>query len=276
MTAAQHIIAAYPKAASIADDIVRVAHAVGAHPYDLANLIDFESGRTFSPSVRHPQSQAVGLIQFHPHHARSTVGLSADALSRLGAVEQMEYVQKYLDTVRQGAALDTPFKLFMSVFYPAAMSWEPTRRFPSNVTAVNPGISTPADYVRYATRHAKLPSSSDPGTPTALELDPPAALEEPRVGLTSAPLTFPLTSPGLVPAAPPATWALDPAAHRNMRLADAAGPHRPGALPAGLYKVEVWNGRDWVVSGSVDLQSGRSYFLTARAGRIQMLLLGAP
>ncbi|WP_236452116.1 hypothetical protein, partial [Escherichia coli] len=48
------------KAASIA----RVAKNIGVNPNDLAAVISFETGGTFSPSKRNPNSSATGLIQF--------------------------------------------------------------------------------------------------------------------------------------------------------------------------------------------------------------------
>ena len=67
MGAAQKIAAAYPKAGmALSREIVKVAQRVGAHPYDLANLINFESAGTFSTSVKNKYSGATGLIQFMP------------------------------------------------------------------------------------------------------------------------------------------------------------------------------------------------------------------
>jgi hypothetical protein len=54
--------------------------------------------------------------------------------------------------VREYLAKYGPFnndqELYMSVFFPAAMTWPPAREFPDYVQRVNPGIRTVQDYVR--------------------------------------------------------------------------------------------------------------------------------
>lgn len=161
MGAAAQIAAAYPKAgAPLAREIVKVAARVGAHPFDLANLINFETAGTFSPSVKNRISGATGLIQFMPKTARS-LGTTTESLARMGQVEQMFWVEKYLKQFRKDKG--TVQALFMSVFYPKAMSWPLDKEFPSIVQKSNPGINTVRDYVAVATRNAKLPSSGDVG-----------------------------------------------------------------------------------------------------------------
>lgn len=55
----------------------------------------FESGETFSPSVRNMAgSGATGLIQFMPLTA-SGLGTTTDALASMTAEQQLAYVQKY-------------------------------------------------------------------------------------------------------------------------------------------------------------------------------------
>ena len=162
MGAAQKIAAAYPKAGTaLSREIVKVAQRVGAHPYDLANLINFESAGTFSTSVKNKYSGATGLIQFMPKTAKG-LGTTTEALARMGQVEQMKWVEKYL---RQfSSPKDTVQSLFMAVFYPAAMKWPLDKEFSSTVQRWNPGITTVRSYVAVALRNAKLPSSEDVGS----------------------------------------------------------------------------------------------------------------
>lgn len=168
---AERINAAYPQAGvALSNEIVRVAGVVGAHPYDLANLINHESARTFSPSVRNPRSNATGLIQFMPKTAPD-YGVTVDQLAAMGKVEQMKYVERYLkNRARRYGPLDSPQKLFMSVFYPVAVKWPLDKEFPRKVQIANPGTFVVRDYVSHAIRGAKLPSSSNPGAAPWLTL----------------------------------------------------------------------------------------------------------
>lgn len=68
-----------------------------------------------------------------------------------------------------------------------------------------------------------------------------------------------------------ATWSLGATSGRSMRLTAQGRPYSPGAVPGGVYRVEVWNGQSWVATGSVTLQGGHSYVLTVRDGRIQLV-----
>ena len=163
MGAAEQINAAYPRAGMpLSREIVKVAKAVGAPPFDLANLINFESAGTFSPSVRNKISGATGLIQFIPSTARG-LGTSTDQLAQMSKVAQMRYVQTYLKRKTRIGPLNTVQALFMAVFYPVAMKWPMDKAFSAKVQRSNPGIVTVRDYVGHALRRAKLPSSTDVG-----------------------------------------------------------------------------------------------------------------
>lgn len=62
---------------------------------DLMACMAFESGETFSPSIRNAAgSGAVGLIQFMGATAQG-LGTSTDALAQLNAVQQLDYVERY-------------------------------------------------------------------------------------------------------------------------------------------------------------------------------------
>ncbi|WP_236483713.1 hypothetical protein, partial [Escherichia coli] len=82
------------KAASIA----RVAKNIGVNPNDLAAVISFETGGTFSPSKRNPNSSATGLIQFMAGSGGTKgkyYGMTRDQFGSLSFDEQMKYVEKY-------------------------------------------------------------------------------------------------------------------------------------------------------------------------------------
>ena len=147
---------------ALSREIVAVAGRVGAHPFDLANLINFESAGTFSTSVRNRVSGATGLIQFIPSTAKG-MGTSTGQLAQMSKLQQMRYVERYLKRKTRIAPLNTVHNLFMAVFYPAAMRWPPDKKFSARVQKSNPGIVTVRDYVSHAMRRAKLPASSEVG-----------------------------------------------------------------------------------------------------------------
>lgn len=157
--AAADIRRAYPKAAPMASAIVDTANAVGASPYMLANVINFETNGSFSPSKKNPNSTATGLIQFIEETAES-LDTSTAELAEMSQLEQMVYVERYLDQFEE--PLNTEQKLYMSIFYPKYMTVDPQTTLPSNVQAVNVGIVKVQDYIDFANRNAKLDASQDP------------------------------------------------------------------------------------------------------------------
>lgn len=72
-----------------------IADALGCHPNDLMACMAWESGETFSASVRNAAgSGATGLIQFMPSTA-ANLGTTTAALSQMTAEDQLNYVYKY-------------------------------------------------------------------------------------------------------------------------------------------------------------------------------------
>jgi hypothetical protein len=79
--------------------LIQVASGIGINPDWLAAVISFESNGTFSPSVKNPSSGATGIIQFTRGTAIS-LGTTTDALARMTAEQQLDYVDKYYDHYR--------------------------------------------------------------------------------------------------------------------------------------------------------------------------------
>ena len=154
---------AYPQvSAELAQRIIEVARNVGADPFALANLINFESAG-FNPKAINYNANgtigAVGLIQWRATTAND-FGLTLQQLLQMSAVEQMTHVEHYLMRyVKSKGPLNTPQRLAMAVFYPAAITKAPDYLFPGNIADTNSGIQTPADYVAYVARNAKLPNN---------------------------------------------------------------------------------------------------------------------
>lgn len=121
-----------------------IATELGTDPAWLANLVDFESGG--DPHAENPNSSARGLLQWIDSRARD-LGYDDSAHLILENPTVDDQLEVILADLSRFPYLDTPQKLYMSVFYPAAMHWPPTKQFPDTVTSVNPGIHTPADYV---------------------------------------------------------------------------------------------------------------------------------
>lgn len=76
----------------------------------------FESGETFSPSVKNAAgSGATGLIQFMPSTARD-LGTTTDALAKMTAVQQLEYVERYFRPYR--ARISSLSDMYMAILLP--------------------------------------------------------------------------------------------------------------------------------------------------------------
>lgn len=72
-----------------------IADTLGLNPDDLMACMAWESGETFSPSVKNAAgSGATGLIQFMPSTAVS-LGTSTAKLAAMTAEDQLNYVYKY-------------------------------------------------------------------------------------------------------------------------------------------------------------------------------------
>lgn len=74
--------------------VIVVANNLGINPNWLMVIMYFETGATFSPSKWNPSKSYVGLLQFG-RVAASDLGTTVTALSKMTAVQQLDYVQKY-------------------------------------------------------------------------------------------------------------------------------------------------------------------------------------
>ena len=88
------------------------------HASWLMACICFETGGTFSPSIRNPKSSAVGLIQFMRATAQG-LGTSTELLGRMTAEEQLRYVERYFQPYADRiASLDD---LYLAILWPAGI-----------------------------------------------------------------------------------------------------------------------------------------------------------
>jgi hypothetical protein len=83
---------------------------------DLMACMAWESGETFSPSIKNGAgSGATGLIQFMPKTA-SGLGTSVDRLTKMSVMEQLDWVYAYFKPYR--GRLKNLGDLYMSILWP--------------------------------------------------------------------------------------------------------------------------------------------------------------
>jgi hypothetical protein len=81
--------------AAFRNRVYEISTALGIDPTNLMSCMAFESGETFSPSIRNAAgSGAVGLIQFMPQTA-AALDTSTEELASLTAEQQLEFVADY-------------------------------------------------------------------------------------------------------------------------------------------------------------------------------------
>lgn len=96
-----------------------ISARLGCAPTDMMTCMAWESGRTFSPSVKNMAgSGATGLIQFMPATAKG-LGTSVAALAAMTALEQLDWVEKYFQPYK--GKLSTLADLYMAILWPAAV-----------------------------------------------------------------------------------------------------------------------------------------------------------
>ena len=97
----------------------RWCEGFGADPDDPMACMAWESGRTFSPSVRNMAgSGATGLIQFMPAIALK-LGTSVAALAAMTAEQQLDWVFRYFEPFR--GRLKNLGDFYMAILWPAGI-----------------------------------------------------------------------------------------------------------------------------------------------------------
>lgn len=93
-----------------------IADALRLDPDDLMACIAWESGETFSPSIRNAAgSGATGLIQFMPSTAIA-LGTSTSRLAAMSAEDQLNYVYKYFRPF--AGRLNNLGDVYMAILWP--------------------------------------------------------------------------------------------------------------------------------------------------------------
>lgn len=92
-----------------------IAKRQGVEANWLMAVMAFETGNSFLPYVKNPNSSATGLIQFTKGTATS-LGTSTVQLSRMTAVEQLDWVEKYFNQYK--GRINNLGDSYMAVFAP--------------------------------------------------------------------------------------------------------------------------------------------------------------
>lgn len=98
--------------------LLGICGRLGCDPNHLMSAMAFETGERFSSDVRNKASGATGLIQFMPATAKA-LGTTTDALAAMNAVDQLDYVEKYLRPYT--GRMKTLSDVYMTILWPAAV-----------------------------------------------------------------------------------------------------------------------------------------------------------
>ncbi|WP_121667292.1 transglycosylase SLT domain-containing protein [Mesonia aquimarina] len=96
----------------------QISKELGINPNWLMAVINWESAKSFSPSIKNPYTDATGLIQFMPNTAID-LGTTIEQLAQMSAIEQLDWVKKYYAPYK--SKLKRYTDLYLTTFYPAAV-----------------------------------------------------------------------------------------------------------------------------------------------------------
>lgn len=105
--------------------VIAIAKGLAVDPNWLMAVMAYETGKhKFSPEAQNPKSSATGLIQFLEDTAKK-LGTTTKQLSRMTAVQQLDYVKKYYEK-----AASKPIRnlgdAYLAVLWPAAIGFPDT------------------------------------------------------------------------------------------------------------------------------------------------------
>lgn len=103
-------------AVEFADKVQTISSRLGINPEWLMAVMYFESG--LNHKAKNKASGAVGLIQFMPSTLKN-MGLTADYITSITNVEQLDYVYQYLAPYK--GKMRSLVDVYFAVFFPSAM-----------------------------------------------------------------------------------------------------------------------------------------------------------
>jgi hypothetical protein len=112
---AEHVTYAFLKKTSDISDNLKI------NPDDLMAVMAFESN--IDPGMGGKSSSAVGLIEFMPP-AASQLGTTSEALLKMSAVEQLDYVYEFLKPYT--GRMKNSGDIYMAVLWPSGLGKEDT------------------------------------------------------------------------------------------------------------------------------------------------------
>src|SRR5882757_4468211 len=98
--------------------VIAICTGLGCDPSHLMAAMAFETGESFSPSIKNKASGATGLIQFMASTAKS-LGTTTAALAAMTAVNQLDFVEKYLMPFK--GKMNTLSDVYMTILFPKAV-----------------------------------------------------------------------------------------------------------------------------------------------------------
>ncbi|CCH52354.1 hypothetical protein BN8_01350 [Fibrisoma limi BUZ 3] len=127
--------------------VVAVSNRLQIDPNWLMIVMRFESAGTFSASVKNPNAEAYGLIQF-TQNGISGLGVTLAQLRTMDAVTQLDWVEKYL--ARYKGKMTDLYQVYMAVFAPAYIGRPDAQKVyvsPSKAYTANKPLDTNNDGV---------------------------------------------------------------------------------------------------------------------------------
>lgn len=127
---------------ALADDtngvnaVLEAGRSVGADAQQLAWAIELETAHTWSPAIRNPKTDAVGLIQFLPSTLDDMQAPDADDVARMSRVEQAPLIAEFFKHHGTAFHMDKPGDVLLAIFFPAAIGKPDTFRIAEPYTEV--------------------------------------------------------------------------------------------------------------------------------------------
>lgn len=100
------------------DKVIQIAANLKTDPNFLMAVMSFETGGSFSPSIRNRFTNATGLIQFMPKTAKG-LGTTLEELAKMSQLRQLDFVELHFMPFR--GRLKTLEDAYMAVLYPVAI-----------------------------------------------------------------------------------------------------------------------------------------------------------
>lgn len=109
--------------AAFTDKVKKVSKNISVDPNWTMALIGFETAGTFSPSITNALGYT-GLIQFGEAAAKD-LGTTTEALRKMNAIEQLDYVEKYYKLWYKRLGIkkaDSFVDMYLITFFPLAVN----------------------------------------------------------------------------------------------------------------------------------------------------------